>query len=121
MNDTVHLVDWVVVVGHLGRFTASALVNGNVHNDRTRAHLAQVGTADNLRRLFARNQHSTHHQVRCLQSIFYVDIVGVEGLHSCAKDVVQIFQPMDVDVHDGDVGSHADCDFAGVGTDTAAA
>ena len=33
VNDTVHLVDWVVVIGHLGRFTASALVNGNVHNN----------------------------------------------------------------------------------------
>src|SRR5699024_3462289 len=79
MDDSIHLIDRIVVVGHVGGLTAATLVNRDVDDDRTGAHLFQIRFSDNLRCLLAGDQHRADNQVGCLQRVFDVDVVGVKG------------------------------------------
>ena len=121
MDDSIHLIDRIVVVGHVSGLAAATLVNRDVDDDRTGAHLFQIRFSDNLRCLLAGDQHRADNQVGCLQRVFDVDVVGVKGLDARSEDVVQVLQAVDVDIHDGDVRAHADRNLAGVGADASAA
>ena len=105
----------------MGGFTATALVNRYVNDNRTWTHLTQVGTTNDLRRFLARNQYTADDKICRFQCILDVYIVGIQCLDSGAKNIIQIFQSVDVDIHDGNIRTHAHSNLARIGSDASAA
>ena len=64
MDDTVHLVSWIIVVGRMRGLEAAALINGYIHDHGALAHGAQHGAAYQLRCTCAGNEHRADNDVR---------------------------------------------------------
>ena len=106
---------------YMGTLSASALVNGDVHEHRAVLHLRQIFSLEQLRGRAAGNQHGSDDQVRILQHPFHVAVVGDQRLDMRAEHVVQLFQAFQADIQNGDIGAHAYGDLAGIHPHRAAA
>ena len=74
MYDSIYFVNRVIMIGHMGGFTASALVNRYVNDNRTWTHFTQVGTTNDLWRFLARNQYTANDKICRFQCILDVYI-----------------------------------------------
>src|SRR5699024_7034986 len=120
MYNSIYFVNWVIVIGHVSGFTATALVNRYVNDNRTWTHFTQVGTTNDLWRFLARNQYTTSDKICRFQCILDIYVVGVQCLDSGAKYINQIFLSLDVTIHDGHVRTHAHSSHARIGADASA-
>src|SRR6185437_522769 len=71
----------------------------------------------NFRRSSAGNKHSSNHQISFTNGMAHVVGIGSEREQLSIKDVVQLAQPVQIQVYERDPGSHTDGDLGGVGAD----
>ena len=122
MDDSVHHIDRIVMVGHMGGLTAAALVDDHVYEYGTRPHLLEVFLLHDLRCRCARiHQHAADDEVRFLYCRFHIGIVRYQSLDMEVEDLLELLEPLGIDVKDRDIRSHAECDLRCVHADVAAA
>ena len=103
------------------RFAAAALVDRDVHKDGAGLHIFEILFLEQLRRRAARDQHRADDEIGLLHGAGDALLRGDQRLDPRAEQVVEIFQPLQVDIEDRDVRAHADGDLAGVGADGSSA
>ena len=113
--------DGIVVGSHMAGLAAAALIDGDVYKDRAVLHLRQIFFLEKLGCCAAGNQDRADHEVRVLHGALDIAVCGDQGLDVGAEQVVQFLQALEIDVHDGHIGAHADRDPAGVHADCSAA
>ena len=100
--------------GHVAALSAAALVNSNIHKDSAGFHFLQVFLFEELRGASAGNQDRTDDQVSVFHNALNVAVRGNQRLDMGAEHIVQLFQPLQVHVQDGNVGTHTHSNLASV-------
>src|SRR5262249_20660041 len=113
MDDVFLDVGRVVVGRRAARFDASALVDGDVHDDGAGFHALEVGAADEARCQGARDEDGTDDEIGAAHGLEDGVAVGVEGRDIGGHDVVEVAEAVEVDVEDVDVGPEARGDLGG--------
>ncbi len=119
-----HVVDderRVAVGGGPAGGHAAALVDGHVDDHAARLHQLQVFALDQPRGLGAGHQHGADHQVGAAELLADGVPVAEQHGHVGRHDVVEVAEPVHVDVQQADVGAEAGGDAGGVGADHAPA
>src|SRR4029079_2534466 len=121
MQDAFFEIRGIAVRCWSARFDAAALVDGDVDDDAAGLHELQVLKGDETWRFGAGNEHGTNDEVGQAELLADGVAVAVEDVDVGRHNVVEVAEPVHVDIEDGDVGLEAGGDFGGVGTDDAAA
>ena len=103
------------------RLDAAALVDRHVDDHAAGLHQLQVVAFDQPRRLGAGDQHGADHQVGPRKLLADGVAVAEQAVDVGRHDVVEVAQPVHVDVENRDVGVEAGGDLGRVGADDAAA
>ena len=93
MHDPVHLIDRVLMRRGARGFKAPALIDGHIHQNRTRLHRGQLRPADQFRGRSPGDQHRTDHHIGVADQIGRVSGAGIDRLELPPEDIVQIAQP----------------------------
>ena len=99
---------------------AATLVHRHVHDNRAGTHELQVFLGDEVRGLGARDEHRADDQVRVLDLLPDGVPGGEQAAHVGRHHVVQVTEPVEVDVHDGHPGAETGGHLGGVGSHDAA-
>ena len=100
--------------GWVGAFEATTLVDSDIDEHGAVAHGGNHGPGDEFGGGGAGDEDGSDHQVRGGYHVGDVVFVRHEGFQVGAVLGVQLAQPVDVDVDNGDVGAHAECHTGGV-------
>ena len=103
------------------RFTAAALVDGDIYKYRAILHLREILLLKELRGGATGDQYGTDNEVRVFYDTLDIRVIAYESLDMRTEHVIELFESSEVDVEDRDIGSHTDSDLAGVHADRTAA
>src|SRR6202042_2785272 len=117
----VDLEDRVRVRGRVRVLEAAALVDRDVDEDGTGLHPGHELVGDQLGCLGPGDEDRADDQVGVEHGPLDLERVGRDGLDPALVDLVDVAEPGDVPVEDGDVGAHTDRDLRGVQAGDAAA
>ena len=107
--------------GGLRGFGAAALVNGHVHQHRSRLPVLEHRLGDELGRRRTRNENAADHHVGLGAFILDGALGGIEGLHASAEARHQFFHAVGGLLDDGDISTQAQRHGRRIGAHHAAA
>ena len=116
MNHAIHYESRIIMIGNLCGLTASALVYCHVHDHAARFHMFQIFFLHQLRCRLTRNQYTADHKICIGNCCFHSRIGTYQRLDPCTKNIVQICQSLQIDIHDRYICAHADCNLACIGS-----
>ena len=111
----------IIMGSHMGGLAAAALVDGDVHDDSALLHQLQMLSANQLGGLAAGQQHGADHQVCILQALADIGLGAVQGGNGSTEDVLQIGQPVQVHIQQGNlsINTHSSLGCEGTGNTAA--
>ncbi len=113
----VHPVDRVAEGCGVGRFDAAALVDGDIHDHRSRLHVRHHLPGHQSWRRGAGDQHRADHQVGPAHGLGDGPHVRGQGYQPALEQVVQLAQAVQVPVDHGHPRPSPDGDPGGIGPD----
>ena len=117
MHDTMfHIGGFIVGGDMINGLHDPALINGHIHNDRPGCHGLHNLLADKRWRFGARDQHRTDQQVRRSDSGRNIGRAGCQRLDLIAESIVQLAQPIQIQIQNRHIRPKAKGNFGSIGT-----
>jgi len=111
----------MTVRGRVGSLDTPTLVDGHINNDGPVRHAFEIFAAHQARGFGAGDQHGADQQIGTVKAVEDVVPVAEQRGHVTRHHIIEVAQPVQVDVENGDVGAQAGGNLGGVGAHHAAA
>ena len=115
MDDSIHDVGRVVMIGRVCRLDASSLIDRNIDDNGSLLHQRKHLPGDHLGCFRARHENAPHDDIRLGDQSFDVMTIGHYDFDLAPEYIIQVAEPVDIDIEDIDVRARTHCHLCRIG------